>query len=60
MLSSFPHLEGHPQFQILKMLLSTIYSAEEEVKAKNSKYESLDKIYENACENFEETMDTIE
>jgi hypothetical protein len=60
MLSSFPHLEGHPQFQMLKMLLTTIYNAEEDIKKQNALLPNVDNIFEKSSEHFEETMDRIE
>lgn len=60
MLSSYPHLDSHPQFQVLKMLLATIYKTEQEIHDQNMQQPSLDKLYEDATEAFETKMDNLE
>lgn len=59
MLSSYPHLDGHPQFQVLKMLLATIYSTEQEIHIQNTQQPSIDKLYEETAEIFETKMDNL-
>jgi hypothetical protein len=59
MLSSYPHLNSHPQFQVLKMLLATIYSTEQEIHIQNTQQPSIDKLYEETAEIFETKMDNL-
>lgn len=39
---SYPHLEGHPQFETLRTLLSQIYCAEDKIKLSQSTGEEFE------------------